>query len=76
VSPPPSGDDALAADPFDWRVTKSGSVIVLRGGRQVVTVGGKAAAKLAAQLERCDDATAQQLLARATGNYKRGNERR
>ena len=76
MSARPSGDDALAADPFEWRVTRSGTVIVLRGGRQVVTVGGAAAAKLAAQLARADERAAQQLLARATGNYKRGNERR
>ncbi len=36
----------------------------------------RAAAKLAAQLARADERAAQQLLARATGNYKRGNERR
>ena len=71
----PSGDDALAADPFDWQVTKSGTVLVFRRGRQIVTVGGKAGAKLAAQLELVDERAAQQLLARATGNYKHGNER-
>lgn len=71
----PTGDDALVADPFDWRVTKAGTVLVSRGGRQVVTVGGKAGLKLAAQLEGADNAAAQQLLARATGNYRRGNER-
>jgi hypothetical protein len=76
VSPRPTGDDALSADPFEWQVTKAGSVLVSRGGRQVVTVGGQAAAKLAAQLEHASDARAQQLLARVTGNYKRGNERR
>ena len=70
----PTGDDALAADPFDWQVTKAGAVMVSRGGRQVVTVGGKAGLKLAAQLEGADETTAQQLLARATGNYRRGNE--
>ncbi|WP_208543127.1 hypothetical protein [Nocardioides euryhalodurans] len=72
----PTGDDALAADPFDWQVTKGGTVLVSRGGRAVVTVGGRAGERLAAQLAGCDDARAQQLLARATGNYKRGNERR
>ncbi len=71
----PSGDDALAAHPFDWQVTKSGTVLVFRGGRQIVTVGGRAGAKLAAQLERADDRASQQLLARATGHYKHGNER-
>jgi hypothetical protein len=71
----PTGDDALAADPFDWQVTKAGTVLVFRGGSQVVAVGGKAGLKLATQLEGVDEAAAQQLLARATGNYRRGNER-
>ena len=71
----PTGDDALAADPFGWQVTKAGTVLVFRGGRQIVTLGGKAGARLAAQLARADERAAQQLLARATGNYKHGNER-
>ena len=39
-------------------------------------VAGARGAKLAAELETADDEQAQQLLARATGNYKRGNEKR
>lgn len=66
----------LEDDPFDWRVTKDGQVLVSRGGRVVTTVRGSAAAKLYGRLERADDDQAQQLLARATGHYKHGNERR
>ncbi|WP_053721311.1 hypothetical protein [Saccharothrix sp. NRRL B-16348] len=66
----------LEDDPFDWRVTKDGQVLVSRGGRTVTTVRGAAAARLIGGLERADDDDgAQQLLARVTGNYKRGNER-
>ena len=65
----------LEDDPFDWRVTKDGQLLVSRGGRVVTTVRGSAAAKLLGRLERVADDEAQQLLARATGNYKRGNER-
>ena len=61
-------------DPFTWRVTKAGQVLVSRGGRQVVTVSGSAAARLIPLLG-IDDDTDQDLLARATGNYRRGNER-
>ncbi|RZS41180.1 hypothetical protein EV193_103500 [Herbihabitans rhizosphaerae] len=66
----------LEDNPFDWQFTKNGQVVVSRGGRTVTTVRGAAAAKLTAQLERADNEAAQQLLARATGNYKRGNEKR
>ncbi len=64
------------AEPFDWSVTADSRVLVSRGGRQVVVVAGARGSKLAAQLETADDDRAQQLLARATGNYKRGNEKR
>jgi hypothetical protein len=65
----------LTADQFDWRVTKQGGVLVSRGGRVVMTVGGGAAARLVVALQRADDSQAQHLLARASGNYRRGNER-
>jgi hypothetical protein len=65
----------LEDDPFDWRVTKDGQVLVSRGGRLVTTVRGSAAAKLHGRLQHADADQTQQLLARATGNYKHGNER-
>jgi hypothetical protein len=67
-------------DPFDYRVTKSGQVLISRGGRQVVTVAGARAARLIAILGSAeangDEDAAQLALAKVTGNYKRGNERR
>lgn len=54
---------------------KTGEVEVRRDGRTVIVVRGDAAAKLARKLKGCTPDGVQQLLARATGNYKRGNER-
>ncbi|MBD5787869.1 hypothetical protein IF650_17050 [Cellulosimicrobium terreum] len=72
-------DDAFT-DPFDHHVTQDGRVRVARGGRVVVTVAGSAADRLVATLRRAqdrgDEHEVQLLLARATGNYRRGNERR
>lgn len=65
----------LEDNPFDWRITKDGQLHVSRGGRVVTTIRGAAAAKLLGRLERAGEDEAQHLLARATGNYKRGNER-
>jgi len=65
----------LEDDPFDYELTKSGNVRVFRGGRVVVTVSGAAAWKLVARLGTGAKQD-QHLLARVTGNYKRGNERR
>lgn len=69
------GGMGVVDDPFDWRVTKDGQVLVSRGGRVVTTVRGRSAERLAERLERAGEEEAQQLLARATGNYRRGNER-
>lgn len=64
----------LAEDPFGYRITRDDRVLIDRGGRLVVTVSGAAARRLIERLGRDDDVD-QQMLARATGNYRRGNER-
>ena len=64
-------------DQFAYRVTKDGRVRVDFHGRHVVTVAGRQAERLRAALQAADgdhDAV-QLLLARATGNFKHGNER-
>lgn len=64
----------LTDDPFDYQWTKSGSLLVYRGGKLIVTVSG---AKADAVRDRLgvDPERDQQILARITGNYRRGNER-
>jgi hypothetical protein len=67
----------LSSDPFEHRRTKDGRVLIRRGGAAVATVAGAAAERLLRSIETAtDDHAVQQLLARATGNYRRGNERR
>jgi hypothetical protein len=65
--PAPSG--------FSHVVRASGEVVVRHRGRVAATLRGEAAAALLAELEGADDAAAQEVLARVTGNYRRGNER-
>ncbi len=61
---------------FSTLTTGSGTVIVSHHGRRVVTLAGPEAARLSERLERAADENERQLaLARATGNFKRGNER-
>ncbi len=60
---------------FSWREDKSGEVTVLRRGRPVTTLRGRAASAFLAAAAGADAATVQQRLARLTGNYRRGNER-
>jgi len=50
-------------------------VLVTRDGRTVAILSGAPAERLARGLMSADDDARQLLLARATGNYKRGNER-
>lgn len=64
-------DDA----PFRYVVTKDGRVRISWRSRVVTTVAGGAASRLIASLDAADEEQAQHLLARATGNFKRGNER-
>jgi hypothetical protein len=61
---------------FSYSVTKDGRVRIAHRGRHVVTVAGARAARLSARLAAADGDSTQQLLARATGNFKRGNEPR
>jgi hypothetical protein len=68
----PGTSRRLADDPFAYRVTKDGRILIDRGGRTVTVVAGRAAEALEAKLRRADTAAVQQLLARATGNYRRG----
>lgn len=65
----------LVERPFSYLVTKDGRVRISWRSTVVTTVAGAKAARLIAALATADDEHAQQLLARATGNFKRGNER-
>jgi len=60
---------------FTWRPTKDGRVRISRDGRVVTTLAGARAAAFLRRAEGADAEAAQQLMARATGNYRRGSER-
>lgn len=61
---------------FTYRAQKDGTVRIARNGRVVTTLAGKAAGRFLARVAIADDAEAQLVMAKMTGNYKRGNERR
>jgi hypothetical protein len=62
--PPPAG--------FEY-VIRGGDVLIRHRGRAAATLRGAAAERFLAKVAHDDP---QQVMARATGNYKRGNERR
>ena len=57
---------------FTYEV-QGAAVVVFHHGRRAATLRGGTADRFLEEVERGGDA--QELLARATGNYKRGNER-
>jgi hypothetical protein len=67
----PSGGDLG----FTYRRIKQDEVQLLHHGRLAATLRGERAQDFLAEVEECADSDAQQLMARLTGNYKRGNER-
>jgi hypothetical protein len=57
---------------FTYTVRKNGDVVIRHHGRLAATVRGQRATAFLADVGGADD---QELMARLTGNYKRGNER-
>ena len=66
----------LKERPFTYRSRRDGSVEILWKGRRATTLSGKIAERFL-ELAPTEDEEGQQLLvAKATGNFKRGNERK
>ena len=59
---------------FTYRATAQGVVHISRGGREVTVLRANAAARFLSKAEGAPFEAVQQLCARVTGNYKRGNE--
>ncbi|MFC5602809.1 hypothetical protein [Sporosarcina koreensis] len=66
----------LGEEPFTYQITKNGTVIISYGGRQIKIVKGMEADRLVARIRDVEDipTEVQLLLAKITGNFKRGNE--
>jgi hypothetical protein len=60
---------------FTWQQRKNGNVEVLHRGRVASTLRGNDAADFLAEANGSTPLELQPLMARLTGNYKRGNER-
>lgn len=66
----------LMEQPFTFQLTADGRVRISWKGRVVTTLAGQPARKLAEEVAHASEAATQLALAKATGNFKRGNERR
>jgi hypothetical protein len=67
--------DRLDEMPFAW-MRRGDEVLITHQGRRAALLRGAAAAHFLERVARVDEGGAQQLMARVTGNFKRGNERR
>jgi hypothetical protein len=67
--------DRLADEPFAWRA-RGDEIEISHRGKPATVLREDAAARFTARVSDLDAAAAQQLMARVTGNFKRGNERR
>ncbi|MBL8514418.1 MAG: hypothetical protein JNJ55_10540 [Betaproteobacteria bacterium] len=60
---------------FTFKTRKSGDVQVFHHGKLASTLRGNDAEEFLAESQESTGEALQQLMARVTGNYKRGNER-
>lgn len=58
---------------FSYTRRKNGEVIIKHNGRKAAVLRGERAKKFLSRVETRDP---QEVMARMTGNYKRGNEKR
>ncbi len=67
--------DPLAERPFSWQSRADGTIVILYHDAPVTLLRGQRALRFRDRVAAADPAMAQQVMARATGNFKRGNER-
>jgi hypothetical protein len=67
--------NVLDEEVFKYRASKDGKVFITWHDRQVKVLKGAAARQFLAGIARLDGKAAQLVMAKATGNFKRGNER-
>ncbi|MCL2227225.1 MAG: hypothetical protein FWB97_06310 [Oscillospiraceae bacterium] len=65
----------LEDDVFSHRITKDGKVFISYYGKQVTALSGKKASGFIKEIEDAEHKEAQLIMAKVTGNFKRGNER-
>ena len=68
--------DPLEEEVFSFRESKEGVVLLYWYNKHIKTLAGSAARKFLARIEGQERREAQLVMAKATGNFKRGNERR
>ena len=73
--PPIDKRNIFAEEVFTYRTNKDGKVFIAWYGKQVIILKDKAAQQFLTKVATADAKQAQLMMAKLTGNFKRGNER-
>ena len=66
----------LEEEPFSYKVSKDKKVFLYWQGKLVMTLKEKDSNKFLARIENADAKEAQLVMAKVTGNFKHGNEKK
>ena len=67
--------DQLIEHPFSYKITNSETIIIHRNSKQIAIIKGQESLKIQSKILNKSERQIQLILAKITGNYKRGNER-
>lgn len=67
--------DRLTERPFSYRVTRDNRIFIYWRGKQVRVLKGENSQEFLADVDGVDILEAQLVMAKITGNFKRGNEK-
>lgn len=67
--------DKLSEEVFTYRQTKDNKTIIYLKGKQVTILAGKESERFLQKIANKDHKEVQLIMAKATGNFKRGNEK-
>lgn len=68
--------NSIIDEAFDYRVSKDDKVFITYYGKEVMILTGKNSAKFLARINKAETVEDEQMImAKITGNFKRGNEK-
>jgi hypothetical protein len=69
-------EEKFTEEVFSYKISKDKKVFLFWYGKQVMILKGKDSEKFIARISSVDFQEAQLIMAKVTGNFKRGNERK
>jgi hypothetical protein len=69
-------EEKFTEEVFSYKVSKDKKVFISWYGKQVMIIKGKDSEKFLARISDADFQQSQMIMAKITGNFKRGNEKK